>query len=179
MPYFRDIPEELLSHFSQTHPCWRRPPPSASIRTWFAGSRSRYPSRLWFFAELDWNYRDFAQGVAGTVSLPIFSVFFFFRFLPFFSVSTFLFACFFRVPIFSFLFLFFRFLPFSSVFFSFLLFHFQKNGETPFARPFCETPKLSFRWRWGMAWWKAGIFGSLARGRQTLRERSWVGKKNQ
>ena len=35
-----------------------------------------------FFRSLD---RGFAKGVAGTVSLPIFSVFF--RFLPFFSVS--------------------------------------------------------------------------------------------
>ena len=49
--------------------------------------------------------RDFAKGIAGTVSLPIFSVFF--RFLPFFSV-------------------FFRFFPFSSVFFCF---HFFSRGK--------------------------------------------------
>ena len=66
--------------------------------------------------------RDFAKGVAGTVSLPISSFLpFFFLFLPFllfFSGSDF--------------FRFFRFLPF----------HFQKKGETPFARPLCESPRI-------------------------------------
>ena len=89
--------------------------------------------------------RGFAKGVAGTVSLPIFSVFI--RFLPF--------LLFFRVPIFSvffrfffrFLPFFFRFFPFFSVFFRFFrffpfFFRFifrKKRGdtvrETPFAKP--------------------------------------------
>ena len=80
--------------------------------------------------------RDFAKGVAGTVSLPIFSVFF-----RFFSVSIFfLFGCFFRVPIFS---VFFHFLPFSSVFFPFSSVSFSEKKkkredtvrETLFAKP--------------------------------------------
>ena len=94
--------------------------------------------------------RGFAKGVAGTVSLPFFFVFFpfssvFFRFfLVFFPFSS-VFSLFFSV--------FFRFLPFFSVFFRFFPFHFQKkNGETPFARPLlrnadCRTaapPKRSW-----------------------------------
>ena len=84
---------------------------------------------------------DFAKGVAGTVSLPISSVFFrFFPFSSFFYPFPFLFplfGCFFRVLIFSF---FFRFLPFSSVSFS------EKKGETPFARPLLRNPKKSWAW---------------------------------
>ena len=73
--------------------------------------------------------RGFAKGVAGTVSLPILSVFF---------------------SLFSSVFFFFPFWPFSSVFavfsgsdfFRFLPFHFEKkNGETPFARPLLRNPK--------------------------------------
>ena len=79
--------------------------------------------------------RDFAKGVAGTVSLPMFSVFF--RFLPFLSA----FFRFFR----------FHFCPFW-MFFSgsdFFCFHplfsvslSEKNGETPFAaRPLLRNPE--------------------------------------
>ena len=70
--------------------------------------------------------RGFAKGVAGTVSLLIF-----FRFLPFSSVF------------FRFLPVFFRFLPFFSVSFCFYPFHFQKKGETPFARPLLRNPDLT------------------------------------
>ena len=86
----------------------------------------------------------FEKGVAGTVSLPIFSVFF--RFLPFSSVFFPFFPCFLSVfSLFSF-----RFLPFFSVsfrffrvlavFFRFFRFIFRKKRgdtvrETPFAKP--------------------------------------------
>ena len=78
--------------------------------------------------------RGFAKGVAGTVSLPIFSVFFrflpfssifsvfslfSFRFLPFFSVFFRLFRFF---PFFPFFSVSFRFFPFLSVFFRFCCF---------------------------------------------------------
>ena len=82
--------------------------------------------------------RGFAKGVAGTVSLPIFSVFF--RFLPFssvFSLFSFRFLPFFP----RFLSVFFRFFPFSS-FFSVSLSEKKKNGETPFARPLLQNPDL-------------------------------------
>ena len=77
-------------------------------------------------------FRGFEKGVAGTVSLPIFSVFF--RFLPFF---------------FRFFLVFF---PFSSVFFRFLPFvpfHFQKKktGRHRSQDPFCETPIFSMEKR--------------------------------
>ena len=62
-----------------------------------------------------WTHRGFAKGVAGTVSLPIFSVFFF-RFLPFSSVFS-------VFPLFSFCFL--PFFPFSSVSFRFFPFFFR------------------------------------------------------
>ena len=69
--------------------------------------------------------RGFAKGVAGTASLPIFSVFF--RFLPFLSVF----------PLSSF-----RFLPFFLRFLRFLfsISFSEKNGETPFARPLLRNP---------------------------------------
>ena len=92
--------------------------------------------------------QDFAKGVAGTVSLPIF--FHFFRFLPFFSVS-FRFFLFHFFPFFAVFFFFFSgsdflrffFSVFFRIFFRFLPFHFlrkkEKRGdtvrETPFAKP--------------------------------------------
>ena len=94
-------------------------------------------------ANLKNSSRDFAKGVAGMVSLLIFSVFFrFFRFPPFF----FRFPRFFPLSFFPFLLLFlgsdfFRFFPLSSVFFSvFFRFIFRKKKrgdtvrETPFAK---------------------------------------------
>ena len=86
-----------------------------------------------------WHNRDFAKGVARTVSLPISSVFF--HFFPFSSV-------FFRfLPFSSWMFFsgsdFFRFLPFSSVsFFRFLSVALsEKAGRHRSRDPFCETPK--------------------------------------
>ena len=60
------------------------------------------------------------------LSVPIFSVF------PYFSLFSSFLPSFFFVVLFS------IFFPFSS-FFSFHSFQ-KKNGETPFARPFCKTP---------------------------------------
>ena len=87
-------------------------------------------------------FRDFAKGVAGTVSLPIFSVFF--RFLPFLSV----FFLFFRFHFCPF-WMFFSgsdFFPFSSVFFHFFLFSSvslsEKTGRHRSRDPFCETPTI-------------------------------------
>ena len=61
--------------------------------------------------------RNFAKGVARTVSLPFLSVFFLFPFLLFFSGSVF------------------------SVFFRFFRFICKKDGETPFARPLLRNPE--------------------------------------
>ena len=80
--------------------------------------------------------RDFAfKRVAGTVSLPIFSDFFFVSvlFLFFhFSIFSFFSAVFFGFRFFRFS----RFLPFSSVSYK------KRNGETPFARPPLRNPEL-------------------------------------
>ena len=82
--------------------------------------------------------RDFAKGVAGTVSATL-PIFFYFPFSFFLSVSIYFFL--FLLLLGGSGFFFFPFFRFSSVSFRFLPFYFQKNGETPFARPFCETPK--------------------------------------
>ena len=84
--------------------------------------------------------RDFAKGVAGTVSLPTFSVCsrflpVFFLFSPFFSsFSPFFFSFFPRFSWFFFL----VFFPFSFRFFFFAFSSVslpEEYGETPFARP--------------------------------------------
>ena len=94
--------------------------------------------------------RDFAKGVAGTVSLPTFSVFLpFFPFLPwFFQFSSFfpflsVSFRFFRFLSVSFRFfpslsVSFRFFPFLSV--SFVSFSGEKKGRYRSQDPFCKTP---------------------------------------
>ena len=82
--------------------------------------------------------RDFARRVAGTVSLPSFSVFFrsfpvFFRFLPFRRFLFLLFFFGFRFFLFSSFFCF-----VSSVSFS------EKRGDTVRETPFCESPNRVF-----------------------------------
>ena len=86
----------------------------------------------------EFSVRDFAKGVAGTVSLPSFSVFF-----RFFRFHFFPFGSFFAVSFFSPVF----FVPFYSIVFPFFLrFIFRKkkkkNGEIPFARPLLRNPKI-------------------------------------
>ena len=115
-----------------------------------------------------------AKGVAGTVSLPIFSVFFPFSSV-FFVFSLFSFRFLFRfLPFFPFLSLFFCFLPFFSVFFRFFPFHFQKKRgdtvrETPFAKPRCKKNTSYLL--------KVAVFGPDQRTAQNIPKIGWTAKK--